>query len=162
MIFVSVPTVSILRKLVRRRLRNAINAFPGSLAAFRASWGTSKRTAVVAAIGSILPEEVIRILSRRNSRHYHFLEYRYSKAELEAYLHESGFEIVETVPHDFYGSKKHAVGLSVDYPFLKARNGTNFRLNPVGKLISQALNGISPWIACSSVISVGRSLKKGT
>ena len=127
-----------------------------------ASWGAAKSTEVFAALGIILPEEVIRILRRRNGRYYHFLEYRYSKAELEAYLHDSGFKIVQTVPHDFYGSKNHAVGLSVDFPFLKARNGTNFRLNPVGRLISRVLDGISPWIACSSVICVGRSLKKVT
>jgi hypothetical protein len=30
----------------------------------------------------------------------------------------------------------------------------------VGKLISRTLDRISPWIACSSVLCVGRSLKR--
>jgi len=103
-----------------------------------------------------------RILLKQKQRCYHFLEYRYSISEVQNLLKQSGFEIIKTVHHDFYGSKNHAIGLAVDFPFLAARNGANFRLNPVGRLISRTLNGISPWIACSSVICVGRSSKKVT
>jgi SAM-dependent methyltransferase len=161
-IFVSVPTVNVIRKLIKRPVRRAINAFPMSFGILRSGWSKSKRGALLAAMGTIkdiLPERVLRILLRRKQRYYHFMEYKYSRSELESFLTQSGFEIIKTVPDDFYGSKDHAVGLVVDFPFLGARNGVNFRLNPVGKVISLTLNKISPWLACSMVLCIGRSLK---
>ena len=160
LIFVSTPTVNVIRKLVRRRFRNAINAFIDLFIEVWAKRARSRRDVLAAAVGSVLPGSVIRILPRTRDWHYHFLEYRYSKSELESFLRQSGFEMIKTVPTDFYGCKNHAAGLVVDFPFLKARNGANFRLNPVGKLISRTLDWISPWIACSSVLCVGRALKK--
>jgi SAM-dependent methyltransferase len=166
LIFVSVPTVNTIRKLVRRPLRNLINVLPMSFMALRSNWGKSKRSALFAAaatMAGILPERAVRILVRiflgQKSRHYHFLEYRYSTSEVDNFLRKSGFQVIKMMPHDFYGAKGHAVGLVVDFPFLAASNGGNFRLNPVGRLISQTLNGISPWIACSSVLCVARALK---
>ena len=159
LIFVSVPTVNVIRKLVRRPLRHAINAIPKSLMILRSRWGESKRNSLRAAIQVILPETIKGLLLGKGNRYYHFLEYRYSNTELEDFLKQSGFEIIKTVPHDFYDSKCHSVGLVVDFPFLGARNGVNSRLNPLGKLISRTLDKISPWIACASVICVGKSLK---
>jgi SAM-dependent methyltransferase len=152
LIFVSVPTVNLIRRLVRRPLRNTINAFYTSWIILRLIWGESKRNAIREAILYILPW--------KRGKYYHFLEYRYSKSELETFLRQCNFEVMRTEPHDYYGSKDHAVGLIVDFPFLKARDGANFRVNFAGKLISRLLNRISPWIACSSVLCVGKSLKK--
>ena len=154
LIFVSTPTVNVIRKLVRRPLRNAINAFPRSLMFLRSGWGKSKRNAILAAVGNLLP--------RKRGKYYHFSEYRYSRAELESFLQQSGFRVIEVVPHDHYDSKDHAIGLVVDFPFLGARKGVNFRVNPVGKLISRVADRMSPWIACSSVLCVGRSPKEDT
>jgi SAM-dependent methyltransferase len=159
LIFVSVPTVNVIRKFVRQPLRHAINAIPNSLMTLRAGWGASKRHSIRAVINAILPETIKGLLLGKRSRYYHFLEYRYSKTELEDFLKQSGFEAIETIPHDFYDSKDHAIGLVVDFPFLGARDGVNFQLNPLGKLISRVLNCISPWIACNSVICVARSLR---
>jgi len=159
LIFVSVPTVNVIRKLVRQPLRHAINAIPNSLMTLRAGWGASKRHSIRAVINAILPETIKGLLLGKENRYYHFLEYRYSKTELEDFLKQTGFEVIETIPHDFYDSKEHAIGLVVDFPFLGARNGVNFQLTPLGKLISRVLDCISPWIACSSVICVARSLK---
>lgn len=97
---------------------------------------------------------------RKKGIYYHFSEYRYSKSELEEFLRQSNFEIIKTVPDDFYGSKDHAVGLWMDIPFLRARDGVNFRLNSIGKLVSKCLDKASLWIACSSVFCIARSLKK--
>jgi SAM-dependent methyltransferase len=80
LIFVSVPTVNVIRKLVRRPLRNAINAIPRSLMILRSVWGKSKRNTPLAAIGNILPG--------KRGRYYHFTEYRYSKCELENFLRQ--------------------------------------------------------------------------
>jgi hypothetical protein len=154
-----VPTVNVIRKLVRRPLRNAINEIPNSIWKLKLALGDLKRHSLRAAISAILPETIKGLLLVKGSRYYHFIEYRYSKAELEDFLKQTGFEVIETIPHDFYDSKDHAIGLVEDFPYLEARNGVNHQLTPLGKLISRALDKISPWIACSSVICVGRSLK---
>jgi SAM-dependent methyltransferase len=159
LIFVSVPTVNILRKIIRHPMRKAINAPFTSYAMLRTTWNKSKRTALLSAIGSLVPVRIKSIVLRGKTINYHFVEYRYLKSELEGFLKQTGFEVIKMVPNDFYGSKDHAVGLVVDFPFLEARNGSNFRLNPAGKLISWLINGISPWIGCSSIICVGTSLK---
>lgn len=166
LIFVSVPTENILRRIVRRPVRKAINALPMSFLVLRSNWGKSKRRSFLAAawtVFSILPERIVRVVARiflgHKSRYYHFTEYRYSVSEVVNFLKQSGFEVIKTVPHDLYGSKSNAAGLMVDFPFLAARNGANFQLNPFGRLISQMLLRISPWVACSSVLCVGRSLK---
>jgi len=152
LIFISVPTVNVVRRLVRRPLRNTLNAFYTSWLILRLIWGESKRNAIREAILYILPW--------KRGKYYHFLEYRYSRSELKNFLRQCNFEVIRTVPHDYYGSKDHAVGLIVDFPFLKAHDGANFRVNSAGKLICRLLNRISPWIACSSVLCVGKSLKK--
>ena len=166
LIFVSVPTVNTIRKLVRRPLRNLVTVLPMSFMALRSNWGKSKRSALFAAaatVAGILPERVVRILVRiflgQKSRHYHFLEYRYSPSEVENFLKQSGFEVIKTVPHDFYGAKGHAAGLVVDFPFLADSDGVNFHLNRLGRLISRMFLRISPWIACSSVLCVARASK---
>ena len=162
LIFVSVPTVNVIRKLVRRPLRNAINEIPNSIWKLKLALGGLKRHSIRTATNAILPETIRGLLLEKGSRYYHFIEYRYSKAELEDFLKQTGFEVIEMIPHDFYDSKDHAIGLVMEFRFLGALNGVNFQLTPLGKLVSRTLDKISPWIACSSVICVGRSLKKST
>ncbi len=164
LIFVSVPTVNIIRNIIRRPLRNIINSFPISFMALKKGWSKSKPKAIFDAIVNLIPEKVKIILAEQVKKRkvfYHFTEYRYTRSELENFLKQTGFEVIKTIPHDFYDSKDHAIGLWMDIPFLRDFKGReNFRLNPVGKLISRILDGISPWIACSSVICLARSLKK--
>jgi ubiquinone/menaquinone biosynthesis C-methylase UbiE len=145
LIFVSVPTVNMIRKLIRQPLRNALNVFRGSSEIFRLIWGESKRKAISTAIENILHWR----------RYYYFIEYNYSKSELENFLRQCNFEVITMVPNDFYGSKDHAIGLVVDFPFLRG----DFQLNSAGKLISRLLDKISPWIACSGVLCIGRAIK---
>lgn len=127
-------------------------------------WSKSKTSAFLDAIDTLLPEKLKTIISKlpgKKRRYYHFTEYRYTKGELEDFLKKAGFEVIKTIPHDFYDSKDHAIGLWMDFLFLRdLKGGGNSRLNPVGKLVSCILDGISPWIACASVICVARSLKK--
>jgi SAM-dependent methyltransferase len=167
LIFVSVPTVNLLRKILRRPLRILINFSPMCVTELRDNWRKSKRYAILAPLGtvaSIMPQRVVRILVRvflrQKEIYYKFLEYRYSKSEVKNFLKQSGFEVIKTVPNDLYGAKGHSAGLTVDFPFLAARNGVNYRLNPVGGLISQILNRVSPWIACATVLCVGRRVEQ--
>jgi len=166
LIFVSVPTVNTLRTFVRRPLRILINFFPGCLIALRSNWGKSRCSVLLVPLGtiaSIMPQRIVRILVRillrKKSIYYRFVEYRYSKSEVQDFLEQLGFEVMETVPHDFYGAGGYASGLMVDFPFLAARETVNFKLNFVGKIISRVLNNISPWIACASVLCVAKVLE---
>ena len=97
---------------------------------------------------------------RKKKLYRHFVEYRYSIKELHSFLKLSNFKVIQTVPHDFHDSKNHAIGLGVDFPFLKEPYSINFKLNFIGRILSRILDGISPWIACASVLCVGKSLKK--
>ena len=161
LIFVSTPTVNVLRRIVRQPIRKAANAVPTSLLILKGGWSTSKLGAVRAAMGPLLPERLLQAITGRRAAQNSFLEYRFTKSELQRFLRQSGFDVLATVPHDFLGSRRHGAGLAVDFPhYLAARGGVNFRLNPVGTLINAALNGISPWVACSSVLCVGRAIKK--
>jgi len=72
LIFVSVPTVNFLRKLIRRPFRNAI------MTIYRLSLGRFGHRQPSSATATVSPE--------KRARYYHFLEYRYSKAELEGFL----------------------------------------------------------------------------
>ena len=153
LVFVSVPTVNIIRRFGESRLWTGIN-FP--------------RVSILRAVRLVLtrPKQPDPMSSPTDKvkgqevRYSHFVEYRYSKAELEDLLTQSGFKVVTTVPHDFYGSKRNAVGLTMDLPYLAVRGAANCELNLVGRVIWRTLNVISPWIACSSVICVGKSLKR--
>jgi len=161
--FLSVPTVNLLRRVVRRRLRNGINALPMFAIDLKSGWAESKGGAVGDAargIGSrLLPEAAIRALLR-TPRYRHFTEYRYTADELEGFLRESGFDVLETVPHDFYGSRDHSAGLAMDFPFLAARGEPNFRLTAPGRAVSRLCDSVSPWIACSSALCLGVSLRR--
>jgi SAM-dependent methyltransferase len=160
LVFVSVPTVNTIRRFYRRPVRNALNMFLRSLIIVKKGWSESKSKACIDAIDNLLPEKVKNNLLGRKDIYYHFTEYRYTKDELENFLRQSGFEIIKTIPHDFYESNDHAIGLWLDFPFLRNfKGGANFRLNPIGKVFSRVLDSISPWIACASVICVARSLK---
>ena len=159
--FVSVPTVNIIRLIIRRSVRSAVGSLLRALKILVTKNYPSKFRAFIGTIVSILPEKVKNFLLRKENRYYHFLEYRYTKTELENFLKQADFEIIKTMPHDFYDSKDHAIGLWIDMPFLRDFEGAaNFKLNAAGKLVSRILDGISPWIACSSVISVAKSMKK--
>lgn len=161
LIIVSVPTVNHIRKIYRRPIRNTINSFLGSLSIIKKGWNKSKSKSLLSAIEHILPEKVKKLLAGEEERYCHFTEYRYTRNELEEFLEQAGFEIIESLPNDIYDSEDHSVGMWIDFPFLRAKGWDNFRLNLIGKIISKVFNIISPWIACSSVICVGRSLKKG-
>ncbi|MFW9972888.1 MAG: class I SAM-dependent methyltransferase, partial [Candidatus Odinarchaeota archaeon] len=151
LIFLSTPTVNIIRKIIIQPIQNIINKFQGII-----------KKVIFYHLG-INDKNEIFVLDRsgrgNKKKYYHFAEYRFSIKELHNFLKKSNFQVVQTVPHDFHGSKDHAIGLAVDFPFLKAPYSTNFKLNPFGKLLSQILEKISPWISCASVLCVGKALK---
>ncbi|MFX0025472.1 MAG: class I SAM-dependent methyltransferase [Candidatus Hermodarchaeota archaeon] len=152
LIFVSTPTVNIIRKIFIQSFLNIINRFYYFFTKF---FNFLNKNNLLDRKFKIGKNE-----KRERNKYYHFIEYRFTSEELQSYLKKSNFKVIKTVPHDFHDSKNHAIGLGVDFPFLKAINSVNFELNFIGKMISRMLDWISPWIACASVLCVGKSLKK--
>ena len=155
LIFLSTPTVNLIRKIVIQPILNVISRF----------YYIFSRIKFFIENPRIKPHIFKKNSNKQgnNNKHkkyVHFLEYRFTKNELQTFLRQSNFEVIETHPHDFHGSKDHHIGLGVDFPFLKDKYGVNFKLNFVGKKISRLLDSISPWIACASVLCVARSLKE--
>ncbi|MBD3196268.1 MAG: methyltransferase domain-containing protein [Candidatus Lokiarchaeota archaeon] len=155
LIFLSTPTVNLIRKFIVGPMLKISYSSPqiiDLLVKFR-NFFFKKRSQ------SRHQNEESNLNTKNINYYIHFLEYRFTISELQDYLKQSGFEIINTLPHDFPGSKNHGIGLSVDFPMFRKKNGYNFELNTIGKLISRLLNWISPWIACASVLCVARSLK---
>lgn len=148
LIFLSTPTVNFIRKILIQPLLNIINRFYNLFIRIKDFFNYSKSL-------NLNTDK-----QKNNKRYYHFIEYRFTPQELQSFLEKINFKVIKTVPHDFHDSKNHHIGLGVDFPFLKKRNSVNFELNFFGRIISRILDYISPWIACASVLCVGKSLKK--
>lgn len=160
LIFVSVPTVNMIRKFIRPSARFVVIILKALKTTINRG-NSSKWSAFKDTISKILPANLQKKSAEKNNRYYHFLEYRYTVKELKDILNKNGFEMLKTIPHDFYGSKEHAIGLWMDLPFLRqSHKGVDFKMNLAGKVVSRILDNISPWIACASVICVARSTKK--
>jgi ubiquinone/menaquinone biosynthesis C-methylase UbiE len=142
LLFVSTPTINIIRKIFGQSFLNLINLFINNAI----KW-----------IGNIFLKN--KNQKRFKKKYKKFFEYRFKVSELKDYLKKTNFKIIEIMPHDFPGSKEHAIGLTVDLPFLKAFNDEPYKLNKLGKMISIILNWLSPWIACSSVLIVAKAIK---
>lgn len=152
LIFLSTPAVNIIRKVIIQPFLNIINRCYYLFVKIKRFIENSKSMKQINKYNKIRKE--------KNKKYYHFLEYRFTVNELHSFLKKSNFRVIETVPHDFHGSREHSIGLGVDFPFFKKRNSANFKLNYFGKIISRILDSISPWIACASILCVGKSLKK--
>lgn len=161
LIIVSVPVVNIIRRIIRRPLRNCINSIFVSIDMLKAQWPKNKLKALLSAVINMMPGFIIAFLLKNGKHYRHFIEYRYSKSEIENFIRQAGFEIIKTGPHDYYDSGGHSAGLWTDFPFLRdKKKWSNFRLNSAGRMISYALDGITPWIACGLVICVAKSMKE--
>ena len=152
-IFVSTPMVNIIRKIVLQPILDIISRFYYILKRVNS---IIRRKNDMSLYSSPVEKK------KRNNKVYHFVEYRYSVKELQEFLNQANFEILQTIPHDFQGSKNHNIGLGVDFPFLKAWNSINFELNFIGKLIAHITERSSPWITSASVLCVAKSLKEET
>ncbi|MFX0024317.1 MAG: class I SAM-dependent methyltransferase [Candidatus Hermodarchaeota archaeon] len=151
LIFLSTPTVNTIRKIIIQPIQNIINIFRGYIKNLMPYITGSKTKTEI--------HKLDRSGRGKTKKYYHFEEYRFSIDEMQDFLKQSNFKVIQTVPHDFHGSKDHAIGLAVDFPFLRAYHSANFKLNPFGKFISRILENISPWISCASVLCVGKALK---
>ena len=65
-----------------------------------------------------------------------FYQYYYSRKDLKKYIIESGFEVLDWFYHDQYHTKKERIGISLEFPFLKDKNGERYELNYIGRILS--------------------------
>jgi SAM-dependent methyltransferase len=86
---------------------------------------------------------------------YTFAEYRFTRDELESFIKQSGFSILEVRPKDYDMAWK-SIGICLDIPFLHKRGGGSFELNQGGVMIKKLFNSISPWFSSACVVCVAR------
>lgn len=94
-----------------------------------------------------------RLIRRRKIKGY-FYEYRFTKNELENFVKEAGFEILETGAKDDLNPDR-SIGLWSDYPFLQQKNSPNFQLNILGRIIKKFLSPF-PWLWSACVVVVAK------
>lgn len=83
----------------------------------------------------------------------HFAEYRYSPAEVERMLSESGYSPILTTWDDFT-DRRMSLGIWSDFPPLQAQR--LYEMNAAGKGVAFLLNTVSPWIAASGILCIAR------
>jgi len=93
-------------------------------------------------------------LARWRGRPLTFTEYRYSRAEMTAFLRDSGFAVEHVEADDF--RLPWGKGLSLDLGPLVLAPGAVWELNRAGRLLGRVLNGISPWFCAAGILIVAR------
>jgi SAM-dependent methyltransferase len=92
-------------------------------------------------------------IQERRGHPYAFEEYRYTRAQMEYFLTNSGFDIIEVVVDEFSPPKN--MGLYVDLPVLRHEKN-NWELNRLGKMLHTVLTLISKKSVCSGYFWVCR------
>ncbi len=80
-----------------------------------------------------------------------FYQYYYSRKDLEKFINQSGFEIVDWFYYDQYHTKSQRIGICLEFPFTKAKNGKPYGVNFIGKIIAFFSELISKGIFSSSI-----------
>ena len=85
-----------------------------------------------------------------------FYQYYYSKKDLLRFVNDSGFEVVEWFHYDRFHTKNIRVGLYLEFPFLRKKNGGYFEVNKIGQIIGRCAELFSRGIFASSIAMVVR------
>ncbi len=86
-----------------------------------------------------------------------FDSYVYTKKEMQAFLKNTGFEIIDVAPDDFIYPK--SLGLYTDWTRYLGSRTTKWELNKFGKVIQRILSLFSPWIWSNGILFVARIRK---
>jgi len=104
--------------------------------------------------------EIFFFLRRMRGRKDYFWEYRYTKRELARFLEDGGFELLYTGIDDYIPEDRtHHIGLYADFFFLRRKGGEIWELNYPGRLLLRIGRFFSPWLFCSGLHMVARSVK---
>jgi SAM-dependent methyltransferase len=99
--------------------------------------------------------DAVRITKQLLGGKYRFAEYRFTQRELRSFVRKAGFRILAVHPKD-YDLPEKSIGLTMDVPILRERNGTTFELNASGRLAKRVLFGLSPWLFSACVVCVAQ------
>ncbi len=100
---------------------------------------------------------------RRAGLRLDFAEYRFSAAELKAFLREAGFDVVSVHADDF--NPPLGKGLWVDSSaffgyrvglFDLAPGHKRWELNRRGRMVQALANAVSPWLIAGGILAVAR------
>jgi len=95
----------------------------------------------------------LKIESRIRRRELHFVEYRFTRAELAQIVQACGFEVVK-VATDEYEPTDLALGLYVDLPLFRGEQ--KWSLNLLGKFVSWSARHINPWLTTGGMLILAR------
>lgn len=102
--------------------------------------------------------ESIGLRAKRTEVKTYFYEYHYSPNELSNYIKNAGFKVLEILPKDDM-SNHRSIGLWLDIPSLRNKNGQEFELNDLGKLIKMLISPF-PWFWSYCVVVVAKKENK--
>lgn len=83
----------------------------------------------------------------------HFVEYRYSRCEVEDLLRRHGFEPIFSDWDDFT-DRKMSLGIWADFPQLHGKG--LYDMNPFGRAAAFVMNSLSRWTASAGVFCLAR------
>jgi SAM-dependent methyltransferase len=90
----------------------------------------------------------------------YFWEYRFTDKELENYITNAGFEIIEATIDDYEQHEKNRhIGLWADWFFLRNKSREMWELNSLGKLVLKVMKLFSPKLYCSGWLVIARAVK---
>lgn len=115
------------------------------------------------------------IVRRARGSTPHFSHYLFTRGDLRSILERTGFTVLAEHPHDLPEASRH-YGLSVDWPFLRARpakpngrsganpakrgarSGTSgpYEINTLGRLVKRIGNALSPWTISTGMFIVAQ------
>ena len=85
-----------------------------------------------------------------------FYQYYYSKRDLKKILSADGFEVLEWFYKDLFHTSDKRVGICLEFPFLRKKNGLTWELNSFGTVLAKLSEYISDGIFSSMVVFLGR------
>ena len=88
-----------------------------------------------------------------------FYQYYYSRKDLKNFLKKAGFEIIDWFYYDQFHTSNQRIGLCLEFPFLKKKNGERYELNFFGRVIIFLSELFSKGIFSSGIAYVVRKPK---
>lgn len=85
-----------------------------------------------------------------------FYQYYYSKKDLWGFITKSRFEIIEWFYYDRFHTKSIRLGMYLEFPFLRKKNGKRFEINVVGQIIARCSELFSKGIFTSNIVFIVR------
>jgi SAM-dependent methyltransferase len=91
-----------------------------------------------------------------------FTEFRYLKSEMDAFLAQSGFEVLRILPDDYF--LPWSKGLFVDVcdvgSFVKYEHKPAFEFGRFGRAVVRAIQSVGIWHSCEGIFYVTRAVRR--